>query len=73
MTGYLAIIIVLGIVLLVATAYMEWIGVLSILTPWSRPRYPDCGHLRVSPVSPHHRCWRCRRRALDQILHPMHR
>jgi len=68
----LSIIIVLGGVLLFATVYMEWIGLVNVITPRSGPRYDDCGHLRVNPVSSRSRCWRCRHRTIDHLLHPMH-
>ena len=73
MAVYLAIIIVLGGALLIVTGYMEWLGLLNVVTPRSGPRYPDCGHLRVNPVSPHHRCWRCRHHTLDHLVNPIHR
>ena len=68
----LAIIIALGGVLLIVTAYMEWIGLANVLTPRSGPRYAGCRHLRANPVSTHGRCWRCRHRTLDHLLHPLH-
>jgi hypothetical protein len=73
MAIYLAIIITLGGGLLVVTAYMEWVGLLNVVTPRSAPRHPDCGHLRTNPVSPHDRCWRCRHHDLDHLVHPIHR
>ncbi|HTW20638.1 MAG TPA: hypothetical protein VME70_10560 [Mycobacteriales bacterium] len=72
MDPYLVVIIVLGGLLLIVTAVMEWIGLVNLVTPSTGPRYQDCGHLRVSPTSPHSSCWRCRHRSLDHVVHPLH-
>jgi hypothetical protein len=68
----LTIIIVLGGLLLITTAYMEWIGLLNIVTPRGQSRYRECGHLRINPVAAHGRCWRCRHHTLDHLLPPPH-
>jgi hypothetical protein len=67
--AFLVLIITLSGLLFLATAYMEWVGLLNVLTPRSGPRYPDCGHLRVNPTSAFHSCWRCRHRTLGHLLH----
>ena len=65
----LAVVIVIGGVLLAVTVYMEWIGIMNLVTPRSGPRYDDCGHVRGLPFSSHTSCWACRHRRLDAALH----
>jgi hypothetical protein len=73
MDALLAVIITLGGALLVVTAYMEWIGLLNIVTTRPGPRYADCGHARINPTSACRSCWRCRHRTVDHVIHPAHR
>lgn len=63
------VIIVLGVALLAASAYMEWIGVMNLFTARSAPRYPDCSHLKANPTSQSNRCWHCRHARLERALH----
>jgi hypothetical protein len=65
----LAVIVVLGVILLVVTAYMEWIGILNVLTRRSAAHYSGCGHLKAVRPSECDRCWRCRHQT---VLHPSH-
>jgi hypothetical protein len=66
----LIVIVVLASVLLVVTAYMEWIGVMSLITPRSAARYAACRHLRAWPTtSTHMSCWTCRH---GSLRHPLH-
>jgi len=68
----LAIILVVGGSLLIVTAVMEWIGVMTLFTPHTSPRYPGCGHLRANPISARDTCWPCRHQSLDHALHLHH-
>jgi len=65
----IAAILMLGMLLLVAAAYMEWIGLVSLVTPLHPPRYRRCGHLRAAPTSDADRCWRCRHVCIDRAMH----
>jgi hypothetical protein len=64
------VIVVLAGVLLAVTAYMEWIGLLSVITPRSLARCQECGHIRATP-SPNHVsvCWACRHPSMDHWRH----
>ena len=67
------IIVVLATVLLLVTGYMEWIGLMNVITPRSGPRYEACGHFKVVLTSDHNRCWLCRHERLEHALHlPIH-
>lgn len=72
MSPLLVVIIVLGAALLVTTAYMEWVGVMNVVTPRAGPRHEVCGHLRINPASRDARCWRCRHAAADRALRALH-
>jgi hypothetical protein len=65
----LTVIIVLAVALLVVTGYMEWIGVMTLFTVRSGPRYTGCGHLRVNPTAQSTSCWHCRHARLEHALH----
>ena len=65
----IAVIVVLGTLLLVITAFMEWVGIMNLLTRRTGPRYLDCGHLKAVPTSRHDRCWHCRHARLEHALH----
>lgn len=68
-----AVIIVLGGLLFAVTMFMEWIGVTTLFTKSSGPRYRGCGHLKAVPDGDHDRCWHCRHVRLDHALHaPAH-
>lgn len=69
----LIVIVVLGGAFLLVTAYMEWIGFLSIVTPRSASRYDGCGHIKALPgASRQHDCWACRHSHLRHPLQSMH-
>ena len=69
----LTIIVVLATVLLVVTGFMEWIGLMNVITPRSGPRYEGCGHFKVVLTSEHNSCWHCRHERLEHALHlPIH-
>jgi len=72
MTALLIVIITLGTLLLAATAYMEWIGVMNLFATRRTSRYQGCGHLKLNAASLNARCWRCRHSRLDHILHGTH-
>ncbi|HEX3824334.1 MAG TPA: hypothetical protein VHV79_07705 [Mycobacteriales bacterium] len=72
MTAFLVVIIVLGTSLLCATAYMEWIGLMSLITPRSGPHHESCGHLRINALASQGLCWRCRHSTADRALHALH-
>jgi hypothetical protein len=72
MTALVTAIIVLGVTLLAATAYMEWIGLMSLVTPRTGPRHETCGHLRMNPIAAQVVCWRCRHTTTDRALHALH-
>lgn len=66
-------IVVLGAAFLGVTAYMEWIGMMSLITPRSVVRYTGCRHLRALPTPPHHDdCWTCRHTRMRHPLQAMH-
>jgi hypothetical protein len=74
----LTVIVVLGAALFVTTVYMEWIGLLGVLSPRRGTRHKDCGHLRVMAVDGNDdRCWNCRHprmhHAIEVGRHPLHR
>lgn len=64
-----AVIIVLGGALLAVTAYMEWIGVMNLLTTRSASRYPECGHVKANPTAKTTSCWHCRHVRVEHALH----
>lgn len=64
-----AAIIVLAGILFAVTMFMEWIGVTSLFTKPSSPRYQGCGHLKAVPDDAHDRCWHCRHERLEHALH----
>jgi hypothetical protein len=64
-----SVIIVLGTLLLAVTMFMEWVGVMSLFTPRSGPRYDGCGHLRLIRTATADRCWGCRHARLEHVLH----
>lgn len=69
----LTIIVVLAAALLLVTGFMEWVGVMNIVTPRSGPRYRDCGHLKFVVTSAQPSCWHCRHARLEHALHlPVH-
>lgn len=72
MTAYLAVIVTLGTALLVATAYMEWIGVLNVFTRRTNPSYETCGHQKLNLGSHHDQCWRCRHARTARSPHTLH-
>jgi hypothetical protein len=65
----IAVIIILVCVLLAVTAFMEWVGVMSLFTTRCGPRYDGCGHLKAVVTTRNDRCWRCRHVRLDHALH----
>jgi hypothetical protein len=71
------VVIVLGVALLAVTAYMEWVGVMTLFTPRSATRYEACGHIRALPFATDRtRCWSCRHPhlhdAVEATEHPFH-
>jgi hypothetical protein len=67
------VIVVVGSVFLVVTAYMEWIGVMSLITPRCASRYPGCGHIRAIPTDAvHDDCWPCRHHRMRHPLQAVH-
>lgn len=72
MDALLAVIVVLGAILLVATVYMECIGVMNVFTRRSAARYAECGHLRAVRPSTCEQCWRCRHQTLAHPSHLIH-
>lgn len=77
MPGYvipMIVIIAIGGVLLAATMYMEWVGIMNLLTPSKHPRHDGCGHIQAVPTDEHARCWRCRHAsAIHAITAPLHK
>jgi hypothetical protein len=67
MDALLVVIIAMGVVLLVVTSYMEWIGLMNLFTTRCAPRYGECGHVRVMRTGSFESCWRCRH---VTITHP---
>jgi hypothetical protein len=65
----LTIIIVLATALLLVTGFMEWIGLMNVITPRTGPRYEGCGHFKVQLTSDADRCWHCRHERLEHALH----
>lgn len=72
MDTLLAVIIALGLILLVVTAYMEWIGLMSVFTPRSASRYEECHHFRSNRGSQSEVCWRCRHETLGHPSRLIH-
>ncbi|HWB66006.1 MAG TPA: hypothetical protein VG708_04165 [Mycobacteriales bacterium] len=71
MDGWLVAAVVLAAALFVVTSYMEWVGILNVLSKRSATRYDECGHLRAWPTSrPYTKCWHCRHVRLEHLLHP---
>jgi hypothetical protein len=67
------VIVVISAAFLVVTAYMEWIGVLNVISPRSAVRYPGCGHARLLPADAEHDdCWTCRHQRVRHPLQAVH-
>ncbi len=69
MDPLLAVIIAMALVLFVAAVYMEWLGLLSIVTSRSGARHTGCGHRKLTPANERQMCWRCRHQRLEHVLH----
>jgi hypothetical protein len=65
MDPLLAVIIAMGLALLAVIVYMEWLGVLSIVTFRSGSQHASCGHPKLTPANDRKLCWRCRHQHLD--------
>jgi hypothetical protein len=65
----LAVIIALALALFAVAVYMEWLGLLSLLTSRSAPRHVGCGHRKLTPANERELCWHCRHQRLDHVLH----
>ncbi|HVY11491.1 MAG TPA: hypothetical protein VHB18_15225 [Mycobacteriales bacterium] len=72
MDPLLAVIVVLGGVLFLTAVYMEWLGLLSILSFRSGSRHAECGHPKLTPANERETCWWCRHQHLDHALHVHH-
>lgn len=74
--GIVTVIVVLAVILLAATAMMDWVAVASLLTSRSSPRHSGCGHVRATRLAGGDLCLRCRHTRLDHALeaaeHPLH-
>jgi hypothetical protein len=68
----LALIIAMAFALFVAAVYMEWLGLLSVVTFRSGSRHAGCGHRKLTPANEQELCWHCRHQHLEQVLHPRH-
>ena len=71
MDPILVVIFVLAVPLLLVCAYMEWVGLLSLVTPRRASRYDGCGHVKTLPQTDSHGvCCSCRHERLRHPLHP---
>jgi hypothetical protein len=73
MDPLLAVIVFLALGLLAVTVYMEWLGVLSLVTFRSGRQHSECGHPKLTAANDLAMCWRCRHQRLDHALHVPHR
>lgn len=74
MDGWLIVVVVLAALLFIVTSYMEWVGIMNVLTKRSGPRYDECGHLKAWPTfRAYTKCWHCRHARLDHLMHPQER
>lgn len=68
MTLWLTIIIILGAALLAVTAYMEWVGVMSVFTTRPARHCSECESvLKLPTAQPGTLCWRCRHQRLEHL------
>jgi hypothetical protein len=72
MDPLLAVIIAMALVLFVAAVYMEWLGLLSIVSFRSGSRHPGCGHLKLTPANGAELCWHCRHQRLEHAMQTLH-
>ncbi|MGN6475037.1 MAG: hypothetical protein ACTHK4_15500 [Mycobacteriales bacterium] len=73
MDPLLAVIIAMAFILFIAAVYMEWLGLLSVVTFRSPPRLAGCGHLKLTPANGREMCWHCRHQRLEHAMHlPRH-
>jgi hypothetical protein len=68
----LAVIVAMALILFVLAVWMEWLGLLSIVTYRNGPRHAGCGHRRLTPANEQELCWHCRHGRLDHALHLRH-
>lgn len=73
MEPLLAIGIAMALVFFAVSVYMEWLGLLTVVTFRSGPRHAGCGHLKLTPANDREMCWHCRHQHLDHALHALHR
>jgi hypothetical protein len=67
------VIVVGGTAFLAVIVYMEWTGVMSLVSPRGAARYDGCRHIRALPMAAvHDTCWACRHRVLRHPLHAAH-
>lgn len=71
MDPLLAVIIAMALIFFVVAVYMEWLGLLSVVTFRSGPRHRGCGHLKLTPANDRDLCWHCRHHHLDHALHTL--
>jgi hypothetical protein len=71
MDPLLAVIIAMALALFVAAVYMEWLGLLSVVTFRTGKRHAGCGHPKLTPANGRELCWHCRHKHLDHALHPL--
>ncbi|HVW82280.1 MAG TPA: hypothetical protein VHB69_15210 [Mycobacteriales bacterium] len=71
MDPLLVVIIALALALFATAVYMEWLGLLSVVSNRSRTRHPGCGHPKLTPANDDDLCWHCRHRHMDAALHTL--
>lgn len=73
--GLITVILILGLVLLAAVVFMDWVAIMSLFSTRSTVRHEGCGHVRALRTAGSDRCWRCRHRRLDHAIeaaeHPL--
>lgn len=72
MDPLLAVIIAMSVVLFAVAVYMEWLGLLSVVSSRTGPRHAGCGHLKLTPANEREMCWHCRHQRLEQVIHTVH-
>jgi hypothetical protein len=72
MDPLLVVIVVLAGAFLAISVYMEWLGLLSVVSARGGPRHAECGHRKLTPANADDLCWRCRHQHVDEALHRLH-
>ena len=71
MDPLLAVIIAMALALFLAAVYMEWLGLVSVVTFRSGSRHAGCGHRKLTPANERQLCWHCRHQHIEQALHTL--